>query len=124
LNAAGVEQEVRLAFERYEEALRSNDVAALNGFFLDSPEAVRYGIAEQHYGWQAIADYRRSAPPVHPQRRLLRSLVRALSNDVACVSAEFDDPASRRLGRQTQTWVRTAQGWRIAQAHVSLGGPV
>jgi hypothetical protein len=36
------------------------------------------------------------------------------------VSAEFTDPASAQLGRQTQTWVRTEAGWKIAVAHVSL----
>jgi hypothetical protein len=27
---------------------------------------------------------------------------------------------SERTGRQSQTWVRTAEGWRVVAAHVSL----
>jgi hypothetical protein len=36
------------------------------------------------------------------------------------VSCEFSDPSTSHTGRQTQTWVRTVEGWRIAAAHVSL----
>jgi hypothetical protein len=25
-----------------------------------------------------------------------------------------------KLGRQSQTWMRTAEGWRVVSAHVSL----
>jgi ketosteroid isomerase-like protein len=115
-----VEREVRAAFEQYEQALVRHDIDALNGFFLDSADAVRFGLAEQQYGIDAIAAWRRSAPAVHPQRRLLRTVVTACGEDVACVSAEFTDPDTPTLGRQTQTWVRTASGWKIAVAHVSL----
>ena len=109
--------EVRSAFEQYELALLRHDVEALNAFFLDAADSVRYGIAEQHYGYEAIAEGRRSAVPVHPQRRLLRTLVSSYGDDVASVSAEFTDPATAGVGRQTQTWVRTDQGWKIAVAH-------
>jgi hypothetical protein len=117
---AAVLREVGAAFEQYEEALIRHDVEALNAFFLNSVRAIRYGLAEENYGIKAIAAYRASSLPVHRQRRLLRVEVAALSDDVACVSAEFTDPVSTRLGRQTQTWVRTDAGWKIAVAHVSL----
>ena len=112
--------EVRAVFERYEAALASNDVAVLNELFLPSESTVRFGIAEQQYGFEAIAAYRRSAAPVHRQRRLLRTMISAFRLDLACVSCEFSDPSTPRTGRQMQTWVRTDQGWRIAAAHVSL----
>ena len=117
---AAVLREVRAAFEQYEQALIRHDVEALNGFFLNSVRAIRYGLAEQNYGIDAITAYRASSLPVHPGRRLLRVEVASLGHDVACVSAEFTDPASTHLGRQTQTWVRTGDGWKIAVAHVSL----
>ena len=117
---AAVLREVRAAFEQYEQALVRHDVEALNGFFLNSAHAVRYGLAEQDYGIEAIAAGRRAARPVPQGRRLLRVEVSAHGDDVAWVSAEFTDPASAALGRQTQTWVRTAAGWKIAVAHVSL----
>jgi ketosteroid isomerase-like protein len=118
--AAAVVREVGAAFERYEQALRRHDVEALNAFFVPTGHSVRYGLAEQHYGIEAIAAWRRSAPPVHPRRRLLRTVISAYGPDVACVSAEFSDPDTDGIGRQTQTWVRTGAGWQIAVAHVSL----
>jgi hypothetical protein len=112
--------EVRAAFERYEAALVRNDVEALNGLFLRSASSVRFGLAEQNYGFEAIAAYRRAAAPVDPARQLLRTVVQSFGDDVACVSCEFAAPSSPHLGRQTQVWVRTEEGWRIAAAHVSL----
>lgn len=114
--------EVRQVYERYEEALLRHDVDALNAFFLASPDTVRYGLAEQNYGFDAIAAYRRTAVPVPRQRRVLHTVITVLSQDVACVSTEFVDPAVTGTGRQTQTWLRTAQGWKIAVAHVSTSG--
>ena len=42
------------------------------------------------------------------------------------VTTLFRYPSSASVGRQTQTWLRTAVGWRIIQAHVSspVGGPM
>jgi hypothetical protein len=99
-----VVREVRAAFEQYEH----------------SAESIRYGIAEQNYGIEAIAAYRRASVPVHPERHLLRTVVTSYGAHVACVSAEFTDPVTAGVGRQTQTWVRTAAGWKIAVAHVSV----
>ena len=113
-------REVRAAFEQYEQALIAHDIETLNSFFLNSAHSIRYGIAEQNYGIEAIAAYRRASIPVHRERRLLRTVVTSYGPDVACVSAEFTDPATAGLGRQTQTWVRTSAGWKIAVAHVSV----
>ena len=115
-----VVREVRAAFEQYERALIAHDIETLNGFFLNSADSIRYGIAEQNYGIEAIAAYRRGSVPVHHERRLLRTVVTSYGTHVACVSTEFTDPVTAGLGRQTQTWVRTAEGWKIAVAHVSV----
>jgi len=98
---ARIVQEVRREFERYERALREHDVARLNAFFLDSPDTVRFGLTEQHYGFAAIARWRQSATPVHPQRRLQHTVVSVFGNDVACVSTQFTDPLTPGIGRQT-----------------------
>jgi hypothetical protein len=119
-NRPDVVAAVRNAFERYEAALLANDVAVLNDFFLRSDGTVRYGLAEENYGFESIAAYRRAAAAVNPERALQRTVISTFGEDLACVSAEFRDPSSPQLGRQTQTWVRTEQGWRIALAHVSL----
>jgi len=33
---------------------------------------------------------------------------------------EFVRAGSERIGRQSQTWVRLPEGWRVVAAHVSL----
>ncbi|HTP40264.1 MAG TPA: AtzH-like domain-containing protein [Steroidobacteraceae bacterium] len=123
LNLPEVVAEVTAAFETYESKLRSNDVAALNDFFLPGARTVRYGVADAQYGDVALHAWRRSAPPVHPGRRIMRSVVFGLGRDSASVAVEFADPGSSRIGRQTQHWVRSERGWKIALAHVSLAGP-
>jgi hypothetical protein len=110
--------EVRAVFERYEQALRTHDIEALNGFFVRSPDTVRFGLAEQNYGYEAIVAYRHGASRVHPERQLQHTVISTFGENVACVSTEFTDPATQ-TGRQTQTWVRTSTGWKILAAHVS-----
>jgi hypothetical protein len=36
---------------------------------------------------------------------------------------EFRRAGGSRLGRQSQTWMKTASGWRVVAAHVSLMEP-
>jgi hypothetical protein len=115
--------DVRRAFECYEQALREHDIERLNDFFLPSADTVRFGISEENYGIDAIRTYRRASAAVHPQRRLQHTVILALSDQVACVSTEFTDPVTVGVGRQSQTWVRTGEGWKIAMAHVSLPAP-
>jgi ketosteroid isomerase-like protein len=116
--------EVRAVFERYEQALRTHDIEALNGFFVRSPDTVRFGLAEQNYGYEAIAAYRRGTSRVSAGRQLRHTVISTFGENVACVSTEFTDPAMMGpevicIGRQTQTWVRTLSGWKILAAHVS-----
>jgi hypothetical protein len=40
--------------------------------------------------------------------------------DFATANTEFTKPNEARIGRQSQTWMRMPQGWRIVSAHVSL----
>ena len=115
-----VEAEVQQQFDRYEQALRGHAIDALNDFFVDAPETTRFGIGEENYGRAAIDDYRRGCAPVHPHRQLRRSFVVALTPQVVCVSSEFTDPDTIGIGRQSQTWLRTPGGWKIAMAHVSV----
>ncbi len=114
--------EVSDAFARYEAALRAHDLVALDAFFWDDRRAVRYGLAEHGYGAEAIRAQRRRMAPVWPARRLARTVVTAFGRDVATVSTEFLGEDAGRVGRQTQTWVRLACGWRVAVAHVSIAG--
>ena len=56
--------EVTAAFERYEQALISNDVATLDALFRDDPRTIRYGGSEILYGYDAIKPFApRDRPP-------------------------------------------------------------
>jgi ketosteroid isomerase-like protein len=112
--------EVRQAVDRYEEALMTNDLAALDAFFWVSPLTVRYGVSENLYGFDEIAAFRVGRRGGSPARERLRTEVVAIGPDVAVANVEFKRTESGRKGRQTQTWVRTPEGWRIISAHVSL----
>lgn len=120
VNLPEVVAEVTAAFERYEQALVSNDVATLDELFLDSPQTVRYGLAEELYGHAAIAGFRAARPNVDLARELLRVSITTWGRDFATASCEYRRLATGRRGRQMQTWMRTPAGWRVVAAHVSF----
>jgi hypothetical protein len=115
-----VVREVTAQFERYEKALNENDVAVLNELFFDSPHTVRYGISEQLYGYQAIANFRAARPVADLARVLTRVAITTYGFTFATASCEYRRVQSGRVGRQMQTWIRMPEGWRIVAAHVSL----
>src|SRR5215210_996565 len=117
INNAQVLAEVTAAFRRYEEALVSNDVSILNELFWDNPLTLRYGIAENLYGHQAIASYRGARSAVGLARQVAKTVVTTYGRDFATTNLEFR--RAGRNGRQSQTWVRMPTGWRIVAAHVS-----
>ncbi|MGW4944774.1 AtzH-like domain-containing protein [Actinoplanes sp. NPDC004185] len=113
--------EVTAAFTAYEEALTADDADRVVAFF--APGAVRFGIADQQAGLEEQLAWRRAQPPLPPGRRLKDTTVTAYGADVAVVTTLFGYPGSDVLGRQSQTWVRLPQGWRIVTAHVSHPAP-
>lgn len=120
MSLTAAETEVRALFEAYEDALMRNDVAAMDAAFWDSPEVVRYGVAEVHYGIEAVKRWRADATPVPPGRAREETRVTALSPDCVLVATLFRYPGlPGLLGRQSQTWARLPEGWRIVHAHVS-----
>jgi ketosteroid isomerase-like protein len=113
--------QVRAAFERYEQALIANDVAALDAMFHDDARTIRYGGAENLYGFQAIEAFRAARSPHGLARTLSKTVITTYGRDHAVASTLFHRPsAPGKIGRQMQTWVRFAQGWRVVAAHVSL----
>ncbi len=111
--------EVSAAFATYEKALTSNDVAALDALFHKDSRTIRYGIGENLYGYDAIAAFRAARSPAGLMRDLSKTVITAYGRDTAVASTLFHRSPGK-IGRQMQTWVRFAEGWRIVAAHVSL----
>jgi len=120
MNISSVVPEVTAAFNRYEQALVTNDVLVLDELFFNSPNTIRYGAGEESIGYQAIQKFRQGRVPTNLARDLQNTTITTYGHDFAVVSTEFTRSTSPgKLGRQQQTWVRTEQGWRIVAAHVS-----
>lgn len=114
--------EVNAAFYRYEQALIGNDIDVLDELFWHDGRTVRYGATENLYGIDQIRDFRRQRPSQGLDRQLENTQITTYGDDMAVASTEFRRPGSERVGRQMQTWVKLACGWRIVAAHVSLMG--
>ena len=113
--------EVKAAFERYEKALVTNDVAVLGELFRNDPRTLRYGIGENLYGYQAISGFRAGRSPVGLNRRTEETVITSYGRDTAVASTLFyRDTMPDRVGRQMQTWIRFPEGWRVVAAHVSI----
>ena len=122
INIPEVLADVVAQFARYEEALTRNDVAVLDELFWDSPHTLRYGATENLYGYAAIQDFRAGRPPQGLERVILKTVVTTYGHDFATANVEFQRSGCARSGRQSQTWLRTPDGWRVVAAHVSLLG--
>ncbi|MHB1202415.1 MAG: oxalurate catabolism protein HpxZ [Acidithiobacillus sp.] len=118
INVPEILKEVQAAFFRYEKALVENDVTVLDELFWDSAHTLRYGVAENLYGYAAIAEFRASRPAPALNRELVNTTITTYGQDFATANTEFR--RDQVHGRQSQTWIRTPQGWRIVAAHVSL----
>lgn len=123
INIPEVLAEVGAAFERYEAALNVNDTQVLDASFWNSPHTVRYGLGENLYGRDEILAFRKARPAVDLRRRLLRKVITTYGSDFATADCEFLKIDSNRRGRQSQTWMRTPEGWRVVSAHVSWYTP-
>lgn len=119
INRPDVLAEVWQAYRRYEAALLSADAAALDELFWDDARVIRYGVDEILYGHTAIAAFN-ARRRLNPERVLAETVVTSFGEDFATASTLFTDVPEGRIGRQMQSWARTAEGWRVVAAHVSV----
>jgi 1-carboxybiuret hydrolase subunit AtzH-like protein len=113
--------EVTAQFARYEQALVTNDVTVLDELFHADARTLRYGIAENLYGYDAIMAFRAGRSPVGLMRKTAQTVITSYGRDAAVASTLFyRDALPGKVGRQMQTWVRFPEGWRIVAAHVSV----
>ena len=112
--------EVRAAYDRYNQAVNSGNIAILNSTFRDDPRTIRYGQAENLYGHKEIEGFRANARPLDPPRTLSETVITTYGRDFAVASTlthRANQPG--RVGRQMQTWVRFPDGWHVVAAEVS-----
>ena len=114
-------KEVKEAFECYERALVSNDVDTLDTLFRDDARTIRYGATEILYGYAEIKKFRAARSPAGLARTLSKTVITTFGRDFAMASTMFHRATlPGKVGRQTQTWVRFDDGWRIVAGHVSV----
>ena len=118
INDPATVEELRALYPAYEHALVTNDVETLTRLFWSSELVVRFGARENLYGTEEIEAFRKGRPSAGLQRKILRLDVVTFGTDCGSVTLEFERDA--RKGRQSQVWVKFAEGWRIVAAHVSL----
>lgn len=120
INRPDVLAAVTAACDRYEKALVTNDVDTLDELFWNSTHVLRYGPAENLYGFEQIAGFRAARSPLNLERTVLRRTITTFGDDFATANVEFMRPPANRVGRQSQAWVRLPEGWKVVAAHVSL----
>jgi hypothetical protein len=123
-NIPEVVAEVRALFERYERALVEKNVEVLDATFWNSPYTIRYTPVEHGYGFDEIHAHRVRRPPGPGTKESRRRLeILTLGRDIATVNLEYKVRGADQIGRQTQMWVRFAEGWKVVSAHVSAVDP-
>jgi hypothetical protein len=120
INRPDVLAEMEAAFARYEDALVNNRIDVLDELFWNSERTVRYGVAENLVGIEAIRAFRIGRSPIGLQRTLHNTVITTFGDDFATAMTEYHRVGGTRLGRQSQTWVKLPEGWRVVAAHVSL----
>ena len=132
INNPTVLAEVTAAFERYEKALNSNDVATLDELFWNNPNTLRFGVGEQLYGYDQIAAFRAGRDPgfvVH--RDLLKVWIVTYGRDFGTANCEFrrhgssDRPAEPHLAAHARGLAhrrRPRLAARRADGHEGLEG--
>jgi hypothetical protein len=114
--------ELAALYPEYEAALVNNDIETMQRLFWASPYVVRFGVTENLHGITEIAAFRAARPAANLARRITRLDISTFGRDFGCVHLEFEREKDGRVfrGRQSQSWVRLPEGWRVVAAHVSL----
>ncbi|MGE0310269.1 MAG: oxalurate catabolism protein HpxZ [Lautropia sp.] len=120
INLPDVHAELVAVFARYEDALVNNRVDVLDELFWPSALTVRYGAGENLVGIDAIRAFRAARPAKGLARTLANTVLTTFGRDLGTAMTEFHRDGQARTGRQSQTWVRMPEGWRVVAAHVSL----
>ncbi len=121
INLPEVVAEVTAAWTTYNQALNSGNIAVQNKSFRNDERTVRYGPAENLYGYKAIEGYRATSRPIDPPLTFSSTVITTYGRDFAVASTlthRANQPG--KVGRQMQTGVRFPDGWKVVAAHVSI----
>ncbi|CAB3764734.1 oxalurate catabolism protein HpxZ [Paraburkholderia humisilvae] len=119
INDPATHQAVSAAFDAYEIALTTNDVAMLDTLFWDSPHTLRYGATENLHGYDEIRAFRAQRPGGKLMRTIVERSITTFGYDYAVANITFTRDGEARIGRQSQSWVKIGDDWRVVAAHVS-----
>jgi Protein of unknown function (DUF3225) len=120
INLPHVHAELSAVFQQYEQALVTNDVAVLDALFWNNANTVRFGVGENLYGFAQIQAFRASRPATGLARTLHNTVITTYGETYGTAMTEFMREGSNKVGRQSQTWVKFSDGWKVVAAHVSL----
>ena len=111
--------EVREVHDKYETALSTNDLDALDALFWRDAKTIRFGPNGTLIGHASISAFRRGRSFKESRRVVLAQYITTFGRDFAVTNQETRNADGEEVIRQSQTWVRTEHGWRIVAAHVS-----
>jgi len=127
VNLTRAQEELQQAFDLYEDALIHNKVDMLDALFWNSPHTLRYGAKENLNGYDEIKAFRAARPSAGLNRDILDRHIVTFGLGMGVANITFRRAGEARVGRQSQTWVKSgdgtdaalAHGWRVVSAHVS-----
>lgn len=119
INIPEIVAEVTAAFMDYEASLLADDVDGIDRLFWNDDRTLRYGPNGTLVSHAALSAFRRGRD-IGPWKRTLKDTrIVTFGRDFAVANTESTRPGSDGISRQSQTWVRMEDGWRIVSAHVS-----
>mgnify|MGYP001180043461 FL=1 len=119
INIPEIVAEVTEAFMKYEKAGLENDVEMINELFWNDEKTLRYGPNGTLVSHAALSAFRRSQDIGAWERTLKDTYIVTFGRDFAVANTESTRSTADGINRQSQTWVRMPEGWRIVSAHVS-----
>ena len=119
INNPEIVAEVNEAFMKYEKAILANDVEMINELFWNDGKTLRYGPNGTLVSHAALSAFRRSQDIGAWERTLKDTYIVTFGRDFAVANTESTRSTADGINRQSQTWVRMSEGWRIVSAHVS-----
>lgn len=108
------------ASDRYETALVANDTATLDALFWHDARVTRISPRDELVGIETIRAFRAARPTHDLARERLSRSIQGFGDSTGVVTVIFRRTSDGRVGRQSQTWVRFGEDWRIVHAHIGF----